>query len=156
MALKDRGSLNYGTPCTVLKRYEFHYVSPCCESSLMTDLLLKMLVCIKCNSHVWNQRFRGVYYHSFLDYIYGMPGPVLSALIGKNQISEKKLCEPREWPIILKYCICRWWQCVMSQQTDFWISSTSFWRPFDYSICISASGTIVHKFPVWCIIQWLA
>jgi len=60
-----------------------------------------MLVCIKCNSHLWSQRFRGVCHHLFVDFPYGMP--LLNASTGANEISGKSY-KSREWPIDPKFC----------------------------------------------------
>jgi len=46
-----------------------------------------MLVCIKCNSHLWSQRFRGVCHHLFVDFPYGMP--LLNASTGPTRFREK-------------------------------------------------------------------
>ena len=63
------------------------------ESFQMTDKLLEMFVWIKCNGHLWSQRFTGVSHHLFVFvtclYCTHRLGPMRLWL---------KICEPNEWP----------------------------------------------------------
>ena len=57
-----------------------------------------MLVCIKRNSHLWSQRFRGVCHHLFVDF----PRHAINERFHWGQRDFGKNSKSREWPIDLK------------------------------------------------------
>jgi len=87
-----------------------------------------MLVCIKCNSRLWSQRFRGVCHHLFVDF----PRHAIIERFpcGQRDFGKKfQVARVTNWPEILH--TCRGWQFVISDPT-YVLSIFPFqkWAPF--------------------------